>query len=53
MNAFINHNLAHGLFADFYSVAFSQPFRNAAFMPQPNGDINVYNICAFNANVAR
>jgi len=27
--------------------------RNAAFMPQPNGEINVYNICAFDANVAR
>jgi len=26
--------------------------RNAAFMPQPNGDNNVYNICAFDANVA-
>ncbi len=27
--------------------------RNAAFMPQLNGDINAYNVYAFDANVAR
>jgi len=42
-----------GLFIRESKIVFGYYKRNAAFMPQPNGDINVYNICAFNANVAQ